>query len=73
MPVAPDRWPGDGLYPTAAMGAGATVTDRVALRLPMEPGRYRIIAGMYRGDVDGAPRLTGPGGDFIPLAEIVIP
>lgn len=68
-----DRWPGDGIYPTAAMAAGATVTDRVALRLPAEPGRYRIIAGMYRGDVDGAPRLTGPGGDFIPLAEIVIP
>lgn len=68
-----DRWPGDGLYPTAGLAAGASVTDRVALRLPEAPGRYRIIAGMYRGDVEGAPRLTGSGGDFIPLAEIVIP
>jgi hypothetical protein len=54
------------------MSLGAAVTDRVALRLPDAPGRYRLIAGMYRGDVDGAPRLTGPAGDFIPLAEIVI-
>ncbi|MCU0510756.1 MAG: hypothetical protein MUC34_20795 [Anaerolineae bacterium] len=67
-----DRWPGDGLHPTAAMSLGAAVTDRVALRLPDAPGRYRLIAGMYRGDVEGAPRLTGPAGDFIPLAEIVI-
>jgi hypothetical protein len=67
-----DRWPGDGLHPTAAMPAGSEITDRVAIRLPERPGRYRLIAGMYRGDVEGAPRLTGPGGDFIPLAEIVV-
>jgi 4-amino-4-deoxy-L-arabinose transferase-like glycosyltransferase len=67
-----DRWPGDGLYPTGGMAAGAAVTDRVAVRLPAEEGRYRLIAGMYRGDVEGAPRLTGPRGDFISLAEVVI-
>ena len=67
-----DRWPGDGLYPTAGMRAGTSVTDRVALRLPDKPGSYRLIAGLYRGDAEGAPRLTGPGGDFALLGNIVV-
>ena len=67
-----DRWPGDGLNPTAAMEAGGMLTDRVALALPARPGRYKLIAGMYRGDAEGTPRLTGPGGDFVTLGDIVI-
>jgi 4-amino-4-deoxy-L-arabinose transferase-like glycosyltransferase len=67
-----DRWPGDGLHPTADMAAGQTIVDRVALRLPERPGRYRLIAGMYRGDVEGAPRLDGPDGDFAQLADIIV-
>jgi hypothetical protein len=67
-----DRWPGDGLFPTASMQAGQVITDNLALALDVPPGQYRLIAGMYRGDVEGLPRLTGPGGDFVPLAEVVV-
>ncbi len=67
-----DRWPGDGLHPTAAMSAGETVTDNVALRLDVPPGDYRLIAGMYRGDLEGAPRLSGPRGDYVELAVVVV-
>ncbi len=65
-----DRWPGDGLYPTAALEAGQVITDNLALALDVPPGKYRLIAGLYRGDAEGLPRLTGPGGDFITLAEV---
>lgn len=67
-----DRWPGDGLHPTAAMSVGETVTDNVALWLDVPPGRYRLISGMYRGDAEGAPRLVGPAGDHADLAAIVV-
>jgi hypothetical protein len=67
-----DRWPGDGLYPTAALSAGQTITDNLALPLDAPPGEYRLIVGLYRNDVDGAPRLTGPGGDFVTLATIEV-
>jgi hypothetical protein len=65
-----DRWPGDGLYPTTALQAGQEITDRIALPLNMAPGSYQLIAGLYRGDVAGAPRLTGPNGDHIVLATV---
>ena len=65
-----DRWPGDGLYPTAALEAGQVFTDNLALPLNLPPGAYRLITGFYQGDAEGLPRLIGPGGDFIPLAEI---
>ena len=67
-----DRWPGDGLYPTASFEPGQTVTDNVALALDAPPGTYRLIAGMYRGDSEGAPRLTGPDGDYVELARVVV-
>ena len=65
-----DRWPGDGLYPTASLAAGQVITDNLALPLDVPPGQYRLIAGMYRNDVEGLPRLTGPGGDYVLLGEI---
>jgi hypothetical protein len=65
-----DRWPGDGFYPTAALNAGQTITDNVALPLDVPPGSYRLIAGLYRGDQPGLPRLTGPGGDHVVLAQV---
>jgi hypothetical protein len=68
--VQRDRWPGDGLYPTAALTAGQVITDNLALRLDVPPGDYRLIAGLYRNDQPGLPRLTGPGGDFAALAEV---
>jgi hypothetical protein len=65
-----DRWPGDGLYPTAALAANQVITDNLALPLEVPPGDYRLITGLYRGDTEGLPRLEGPEGDFITLAEV---
>jgi hypothetical protein len=65
-----DRWPGDGLHPTAALEAGQSISDNLALPLGVSPGRYRLIAGFYRSDVEGLPRLAGPAGDFVTLAEV---
>jgi len=67
-----DRWPGDGLHPTAALAPGQTVTDNIALALDVPPGAYRLIAGLYRGDVEGTPRLSGPSGDYVNLAVVVV-
>jgi len=67
-----DRWPGDGLFPTAAMQAGQTIADNLAIPLDVPPGRYRLIAGLYRSDVEGAPRLSGPAGDFVELPAIQV-
>jgi hypothetical protein len=65
-----DRWPGDGLFPTAAMEAGQIITDNLALPLDVLPGTYQLIAGMYLNDEAGNPRLSGPGGDWVKLAEV---
>jgi hypothetical protein len=65
-----DRWPGDGLFPTAALNPGQVVIDNLALPLDVPPGHYQLIAGLYRNDVEGLPRLSGPGGDFVTLAEV---
>ena len=70
--VQSDRWPGDGLHPTVSLESGQTLTDNVALVLDAPPGAYRLIAGLYRGDAEGAPRLTGPDGDYVELATIVM-
>jgi hypothetical protein len=67
-----DRWPGDGLFPTAAMQPGQVITDNLAIPLELPAGRYRLIVGLYRGDVEGYPRLAGPGGDFIELPAIEV-
>jgi hypothetical protein len=65
-----DRWPGDGLFPTGVLNPGEVVVDNLALPLDVPPGQYRLIAGLYRNDVEGLPRLTGPGGDSVTLAEV---
>lgn len=69
-----DRWPGDGLFPTAALQAGQVITDNLALELPADlpRGSYRLITGLYRGDLEGAPRLVGPAGDFVELPQIQV-
>jgi hypothetical protein len=67
-----DRWPGDGLFPTGALQAGQVITDNLALPLDVPPGQYRLITGLYRGDVEGYPRLAGPGGDFVELATVQV-
>jgi hypothetical protein len=65
-----DRWPGDGQFPTGVLNPGEVVVDNLALPLDVPPGQYRLIAGLYRNDVEGLPRLTGPGGDSVTLAEV---
>ncbi len=65
-----DHWPGHGLHPTASLSAGQTVIDNLALPLDLAPGDYRLITGLYRADQEGYPRLTGPNGDFAPLATV---
>ncbi len=70
--VQRDRWPGDGLFPTAAMQLGQVIVDNLALPLDLPAGRYRLIVGLYRGDVEGYPRLSGPGGDFVELPAIQV-
>ena len=55
-----DRWPGDGLFPTAALQAGQVITDNLAIPLDVPPGQYRLIAGLYRGDVEGYPAPGRP-------------
>ena len=69
-----DRWPGDGLHPTAALQAGQIITDNLALALPADlpAGDYTLITGMYRPDIEGFPRLSGPHGDFVLLANMRI-
>jgi hypothetical protein len=67
-----DRWPGDGFYPTAGLSVGQVITDNLALPLDVPPGRYRLIAGLYRGDQPSAPRLTGPSGDHVMLAQVEV-
>jgi hypothetical protein len=67
-----DRWPGDGLYPTTALSAGQVITDQLALPLDIAPGSYRLIAGLYRNDVAGLPRLSGPAGDTVLLGEVEV-
>jgi hypothetical protein len=65
-----DHWPGDGLFPTGTLNSGQVVVDNLALPLDVPPGQYRLIAGLYRNDLEGLPRLTGPGGDYVTLAEV---
>jgi hypothetical protein len=67
-----DRPPGDGLYSTAALEPGETIQDNLALPLDLPPGAYQLITGLYRPDVEGYPRLVGPEGDYLVLAEVVV-
>ena len=73
MKAQRDRWPGDGLYPTASLAAGQVDHGQPgAARSTCRPGRYRLIAGLYRNDVEGYPRLTGPPGDTVSLGEVEV-
>jgi hypothetical protein len=67
-----DRWPGDGFYPTAGLSTGQVITDNLALPLEVSPGEYRLIAGMYRGNMEGYPRLSGPQGNFVLISQVVV-
>lgn len=54
---------------------GQPLVERVGLLLPTEltPGTYRLIAGLYDPETDGAPRLTTQSGkDFVQIVDIEI-
>ncbi|MFQ5576404.1 MAG: ArnT family glycosyltransferase [Anaerolineae bacterium] len=62
-----DAPPEDGLYPTSAWRAGEVALSRHRLSLPpgLPPGRYTLLAGLYRPG-DGA-RPVATAGDGSPL------
>jgi hypothetical protein len=53
---------------------GATVATRRGLLVPkpVAPGEYKLIAGLYRADQPGLPRLTSPESDHVVLGEITV-
>ncbi len=64
-PVAQhDAEPAGGGRPTDTWRAGDAVADRHGARLPADaaPGRYRVIAGLYRPATGERLRLAGAGG-----------
>ncbi|MCB0076437.1 MAG: phospholipid carrier-dependent glycosyltransferase [Anaerolineales bacterium] len=67
-----DGWPRNGQFATSSLAAGDQIRDSVALPLDLPAGRYRLIAGLYQADAEGAPRLAGPAGDTILLAEVTV-
>lgn len=69
-----DGYPWEGRYPTSAWVAGQTVQDRRRLKLPADlaPGRYSVIAGLYRLDTLARVALLAPGGDFVRVATVEI-
>lgn len=72
--------PGQGYYPTSAWQPGQMVLSRHRLELPPDllPGRYTLLAGLYRA-ADGARLpITNPAGDnppddVAPLGQISLP
>ena len=65
-----DRWPGDGLYPTLALQSGQSIQDNLALPLDLPAGQYAVVVGLYLNDGKSFPRLSGPSGDSIRLANL---
>ncbi len=68
-----DRYPVGGFRPTSSWAAGETVRDNYGLRLDVPPGRYRLIAGMYRlATMERLPVLSQgvAVGDHVLLDEI---
>ena len=72
-----DKIAGAEGYPTSHWPPGAIVRDRFMLTVnpTARPGRYRLIAGLYRS-APGLPRLSAVGadarGDYVLIAEVNI-
>jgi len=68
-----DREPGGGLVPTTIWQPGQVIIDRYGIAVPsdVQPGRYRILIGLY--DFEGA-RLSvrGTGEDRVILSEVIV-
>ncbi|MEA3338932.1 MAG: hypothetical protein U9R15_03105, partial [Chloroflexota bacterium] len=72
-----DTEPGDGLWLTDTWWPGQVVTDRYGISLPddLPPGRYTLVAAMYR--VGGCERLPvtcadEPAGDYVSLGQVEV-
>ncbi len=69
-----DALPQGGQQPTGSWDPGESVLDRHTLTLPADllPGRYKLIAGMYRGDT-GERLPVAAGDNYVSLTEIELP
>lgn len=70
-----DALPAAGARPTTGWLPGEVVRDEHALAVgaAVAPGRYRLVAGLYRADQPGYPRVPlAGGGDAVPIGEIEV-
>ena len=71
-----DAEPVAGFAPTVAWQPGDTIVDRYGVQLPADlvPGRYALLAGMYRfsGDRLSITVQGDAAGDALPLYEITV-
>jgi hypothetical protein len=72
-----DGPPVGGDYPTSLWDAGETIVDMHELGLgrgevtsPLQPGRYRLLVGLYR--LDTGERLPAAGSDGMPLPHFAL-
>jgi hypothetical protein len=59
-----DTAPNDNYTPFTQLPAGELLVERAAIYIPkgVRPGEYRLIAGLYRPDAPGQPRLVSADG-----------
>ncbi len=72
-----DGQPVDGFRPTSSWPPGEPIRDNRVLRLPpdLPPGRYRLIAGLYRLETMERLPLLSQGavvGDYVELGEVTV-
>jgi hypothetical protein len=70
-----DTAPLDGYAAFRDLPAGEDLVEMAGLEVPADlpPGQYRMIAGLYNPDIEGAPRLRAPdGSDFIELGYVFV-
>ncbi len=76
VPVALlDTPPMDGYASFPALAVGELQVERAGLAVDMAvaPGTYRLVAGLYDPELDGAPRLRTPdGADFVLLGTVEV-
>ena len=71
-----DAQPGAGTRATTGWLPGEVIVDEHVLDLAgrVPPGHYRLVAGLYRADLPGYPRLpvAGSDSDYVLIAEVEV-